>query len=59
MEQNKLGRKNKKVSMVQEKNEELERRRMKRLAAKHLDMLGYFVRYVDYVVIETLVSIVR
>ena len=32
---------------------------MKRLAAKHLDMLGYFVRLVDYSAIETLVSIVR
>eukprot|EP00360_Condylostoma_magnum_P000128 CAMPEP_0168313684 /NCGR_PEP_ID=MMETSP0210-20121227/3665_1 /TAXON_ID=40633 /ORGANISM="Condylostoma magnum, Strain COL2" /LENGTH=101 /DNA_ID=CAMNT_0008273443 /DNA_START=988 /DNA_END=1293 /DNA_ORIENTATION=+ len=45
--------------MVAEREEAEERQRMKRLAAKHYNMLGYYVRMIDYITIETLVYLVK
>ena len=45
--------------MVAEREEAEERLRMKRLAAKHYEMLGYYIRMIDYITIETLVFLVK
>jgi hypothetical protein len=51
-----MGMKNKKKSMVDERKEAEERKRMKRLAEEHQGMLGYYIRLIDYTTIETLVN---
>lgn len=59
MDPAKLGQRNKKKSMVQQKLEEQERRHKLNLAEEHRGMLGYYIRLIDYMAIETLVSLLQ
>ena len=54
----KLGQRNKKKSMVQQKLEEKDRRHKMQLAEEHKSMLGFYIRLVDYMSIETLVTLI-
>ena len=54
----KLGQRNKKKSMVQQKLEEKERKHKLQLAEEHRSMLGHFIRLIDYMSIETLVTLI-
>jgi dynein heavy chain len=59
LEQAKITQKNKKKSIVQQKMEEKERKRKQRMAEEHKNMLGYYIRLVDYMTIETLVGLIQ
>ena len=54
-----LGRKNKKKSMVQQKKDEKERNHMLRLAKEHREMLDPYIRLLDYLVLETLSTLIQ
>lgn len=54
----KLGQRNKKKSMVQQKMEEKERKHKLKLAKEHKEMLPSFVRLVDYMSSETIVTLI-
>lgn len=54
----KLGQRNKKKSMVEQKKEEKERKHKMQLAEEHKNMLGRFIRLADYMSIETLVTLI-
>ena len=54
----KLGQRNKKKSMVQQKLEEKERKHKLKLAKEHKEMLPNFVRLVDYMSTETIVTLI-
>ena len=53
-----IGQRNKKKSMVQQKLEEKERKHKIQLAEEHRSMLGHYIRLADYMSIETLVSLI-
>jgi dynein heavy chain len=59
LENARLGQQNKKKSMVAQREEEEARKRHLDLARENLSMLGYYIRLVDYQILEQLVSIVR
>ncbi|OMJ81043.1 hypothetical protein SteCoe_18549 [Stentor coeruleus] len=58
MDPAKLGQRNKKKSMVQQKLEEKERKHKLQLAEEHKSMLGNYIRLVDYMSSETIVILI-